>query len=339
MNPVPPTVSVCIANYNGMAVIDDCLRSVLGQQGDIPIEILVHDDASTDGSAAYIREHYLDVVLIESDANVGFCIANNRMAARARGQFVLLLNNDAALFPDALQSLLLESKRLAYPAILTLPQYDATTGTLVDWGCLLDPFYNPVPNLNPNRSDVAMVIGACLWIPKSLWDELEGFPEWFGSIAEDMYLCCRARLAGYAVRALAVSGYRHWQGKSFGGNRVVGNRLATTFRRRALSERNKTFVMVVTCPTSLLLLLIFCHFTLLMVEGLLLSLLKRDSSFWWSIYAPLLPSLWHRCAALKELRRSVQNQRRLNVSQWLAAFRGYPYKLEMLAKHGWPDVR
>ena len=42
-----------------------------------------------------------------------------------------------------------------------------------------------------------MVIGACLWIQKGLWEELGGFPEWFGSIAEDMYLCCRARLAGY----------------------------------------------------------------------------------------------------------------------------------------------
>ena len=37
-----------------------------------------------------------------------------------------------------------------------------------------------------------MVIGACLWIPQGLWTELGGFPEWFESIAEDMYLCCRA---------------------------------------------------------------------------------------------------------------------------------------------------
>ena len=67
-------------------------------------------------------------------------------------------------------------KRLAKPAILTLPQFDATSGELIDRGCLLDPFFNPVPNLDPKRSDVAMVIGACLWIPKDLWDEMEGFP-------------------------------------------------------------------------------------------------------------------------------------------------------------------
>ncbi len=43
-----PLVSVCIANFNGMGVIDDCLRSVLEQEGHIPLEILVQDDASSD---------------------------------------------------------------------------------------------------------------------------------------------------------------------------------------------------------------------------------------------------------------------------------------------------
>ena len=166
-----PLVSVCIANYNGMEVIDDCLRSVLEQEGDIPVEILVHDDASSDGSAAYIRDRYLDVRLIESPENVGFCIANNRMAAAARGKYLLLLNNDAALYPDALQTLLAEADRLNQPAIPGLPQYDAANGELVDIGSLFDPFLNPVPNRNPERGEVGMVIGACLWIPKVDLDE------------------------------------------------------------------------------------------------------------------------------------------------------------------------
>jgi len=84
-----PLVSVCIANYNGMEVMDDCLRSVLAQHSDIPVEILVHDDASTDGSLARIRENCPDAVLIESDLIVGFCIANNRMVAGARWQFLI----------------------------------------------------------------------------------------------------------------------------------------------------------------------------------------------------------------------------------------------------------
>ena len=333
-----PLVSVCIANYNGMEVIDDCLRSVLAQEGSISVEILVHDDASSDASVAHIRNHYPDVKLIVSENNVGFCVANNRMVAASTGAYLLLLNNDAALFPDALQTLLAEAQRLAKPAVLSLPQFDATSGELIDRGCLLDPFFNPVPNLDPKRSDVAMVIGACLWIPKDLWDELEGFPEWFGSIAEDMYLCCRARLAGYAVRALAVSGYRHWQGKSFGGNRVAGKRLSTTFRRRALSERNKTFVMIVLVPLLPLVFLLPIHVTVLLFEGFVLTISKGNRAAWREIYAPLLPVIWQAKTELLSLRQEIQSRKIVNISKFFSPFHWLPHKLKMLFKHGLPDI-
>ena len=339
MSEAKPLISICIANYNGMDIIDDCLGSVLKQQGNIAIEIQVHDDASTDGSADYVRTHYPGVKLIRSESNVGFCIANNRMAAAATGQYLLLLNNDAALFPEALQTLLTEARRLEQPAILTLPQFDATSGALVDRGCLLDPFFNPVPNLDPKRTDVAMVIGACLWIPKTLWDELDGFPEWFGSIAEDMYLCCRARLAGHAVRALGTSGYRHWQGKSFGGNKVDGNRLATTFRRRALSERNKTFVMLVSLPLLPLVILMPLHMLALFLEAALLTIAKRSITPYLEIYAPLLPALWRNRGKLKNLRQDIQMKRALSASSFLDPFHWLPWKLQMLFRHGVPDIK
>lgn len=339
MGQLPPMVSVCIANFNGMDVIDDCLRSVLAQQGDIPVEILVHDDASGDESLDYIREHYPQVKVLASPDNVGFCVANNRMAAAAKGEYLLLLNNDAALFPDALQALLAEAQQLAKPAILSLPQFDATSGQLVDRGCLLDPFFNPVPNLDPKRSDVAMVIGACLWIPKDLWDELEGFPEWFGSIAEDMYLCCRARLARYAVRALAVSGYRHWQGMSFGGNRVADNRLVTTFRRRALSERNKTFVMVLTYPAPLFQTILPLHLALLVLEGAVLALIKWESTLFHSIYLACLKSILQERTKLWNLRRKVQESSSIGAKEFWCVFQWMPHKLQLLLRHGLPRVQ
>lgn len=212
-----PAISICIANYNGLAVIDDCIRSVLGQQDAPEVEIIVHDDASTDGSGAYIRRTYPHVKYIGSPQNVGFCVANNRMVAQAGGEYILLLNNDAALLPDALATLYRSARTCGMHAILSLPQYDFESGALLDRGCRLDPFLNPVPNLDPSRKDVGMVLGACLWIPKALWEEMGGFPEWFGSVGEDLYLCCRARLAGYPVRVPARSGYLHRVGQSFGG--------------------------------------------------------------------------------------------------------------------------
>jgi GT2 family glycosyltransferase len=327
---------VCIANYNGMAVIDDCIRSVIVQSGEVDIEILVHDDASIDGSPAHIREHYPHVKLIESMENVGFCIANNRMAAAAQGQYILLLNNDAMLYPDALETLLLETRQLDTPAILSLPQYDARSGELVDRGCLLDPFFNPVPNLDPQRREVAMVIGACLWIPKDLWNELGGLPEWFESIAEDMYLCCRARLTGHAVRALTTSGYRHLQGSSFGGNRVTNNQLVSTFRRRALSERNKSFVMLLTCPTPILQVTIPIHMGLLLLEGIFLALLRRDVRIFRDVYFSALTAILKKRNFLLRMRRDIQSKKTIRWPQFFSVFTIKPQKARLLLKHGLP---
>lgn len=339
LTPKPaPVCSVCIANYNGVGVLADCIESVLAQQGDIAVEIIVHDDASTDNSVAWIRQHYPNVALLASSENVGFCISNNRMVEQARGEHVLLLNNDAALYPDALSTLLGEIREMPSPGILTLPQYDWGSGALVDRGCLLDPFYNPVPNLDPARREVAMVIGACLFMRRDLWNELGGFPEWFGSLAEDMYLCCVARLRGLPVQVARTSGYRHWQGASFGGNRAGGGRLNTTFRRRALSERNKTAVMVICTPTPLVWPLLALHATLLIIEGIVLTVLKLNPRVWSEIYGSTLVYLFRASRSLSAYRREAQRARGIGLRRYLRGFRWVPRKLVLLRQHGMPGL-
>lgn len=333
-----PLISVCIPHYNGLDLIDACLASVLAQTIAANVEIIIHDDASTDGSVAHIRKLYPEVRLIESDKNVGFCIANNRMATMAQGRYLLLLNNDATLLPEALSTLLAEAERLARPAIITLPQYDAGTGVLLDIGARLDPFLNPVPNRKAGVT-VGMVAGACLWIDKTLWEEIGGFPEWFGSIAEDLYLCCRARLGGHPVLALATSGYRHQVGQSFGGGKVSSGELRSTFRRRALSERNKTLVMAITYPAPLMQLMLPIHLGLLVLEGSLLSLLKLDSRFIRHIYLPVFDALIRHRGAWRAARRTAQHSRRIGVADYLAAFDPWPYKLRMLMRYGLPRLR
>ncbi|NMF88456.1 glycosyltransferase family 2 protein [Aromatoleum petrolei] len=334
-----PTCSICIANYNGESLLADCIDSVLAQDCDFAFEILIHDDASTDASLALLRDRYPQVEVIASSTNVGFCIANNRLADRARGDYLLLLNNDAALAPDALSTLSAHARLQQPEGILTLPQYDWETNELVDRGCLLDPFYNPVPNLDLDRRDVAMVIGACLWIPRRLWHELGGFPEWFESIAEDMYLCCRARLAGYPVEVTATSAYRHRQGKSFGGNRANTGRLSTTYRRRRLSERNKTFVLTICTPSPWLWPVLTLHLVALAIEGAALVMLKSDSRIWREVYATPFHSLWEDFDRLKRRRSAVQATRRSSSISYGNGFTLVPRKLTMLLKYGIPALR
>ena len=332
------TCSVCIANYNGMDLIDACIDSVRTQDCGFAVEIIVHDDASTDDSAAHIAARHPDVRLIASRDNAGFCVANNRMAAAAKGEYLLLLNNDAALHPGALATLMQEALRLRQPAILGLPQYDAETGDLLDIGSLLDPFFNAVPNRDPQRGGVGMVAGACLWIPKFLWDELGGFPDWFGSIGEDLYLCCRARLQGHGVRTLGVSGYRHGVGMSFGGGKVRDDRLRSTFRRRALSERNRTYVMALTCPGAVLMLLLPVHLALMLFEGLVLSLLRLDRRYLSKIYLPALAAPFSRMGQLRSARRAIMMRRRVAAADFFSAFVCMPHKLRMLLRHGLPRM-
>jgi GT2 family glycosyltransferase len=332
-----PEVTICVANYNGIDVLGPCLRSVFEQDCELSIEVILHDDASTDDSINFVRSNYPQVRIIESTENVGFCISNNRMVSKARGRHVLLLNNDAVLHRDAIRTLYAFATKLGRPAILGLPQYNIQTGELIDIGSLLDPFMNPVPNRDRNRRQVAMVIGACFWIPRTLWDELGGFPEWFGSLAEDMYLCCLARLRGYPVLALAESGFDHWVGRSFGGGKVTERGLQTTYRRRALSERNKLYVMVLCYPRPYSALLIPLHSVMLILEGALVAVLKRDRYLFWEIYLNSLRQVWSNRRRLFGSRRELQRNR-ASGSGFFCVFSPLPQKLAMLAKHGLPDL-
>jgi GT2 family glycosyltransferase len=334
-----PVCSVCIANFNGLDVLSPCLDSVLSQKTHFPLEILVHDDASTDGSAAFIRERYPAVKLIESPVNSGFCASNNRMAAAAAGRYLLLLNNDATLFPGALQALFEEAVQLGKPAILGLPQFDQATGKLIDRGSLLDPFLNAVPNLDEKRPDVGVVIGACLWIPKATWEELGGFPEWFGSLAEDTLLCLQARLRGYPVRVVNAAGFSHRVGHSLGGGRVNNNRLQTNLKRRALSERNRSFVMALCYPAPFFQFMLPLHMLALLAEGAMLSLLKRDGKLLSRIYWAAIAAVWRERRRLGEIRRVIQNKRSASRGDFFSVFTWAPYKLKMLIRHGLPDIR
>jgi GT2 family glycosyltransferase len=333
-----PRVSICIANYNGTDVIDACIESILAQSFQGLLEILVYDDASPDRSAERIAQRYPQVHLRRGTENRGYCYANNRMAEDARGEYILLLNNDAFLQADAIAVLLKAAEQIGQPAILTLPQYDAVSRQLLDIGSLLDPFLNPIPNRDRHRGDVGLAMGACLWIPRALWQQLGGFPEWLGSIGEDLFLCCRARSAGYPVRALSHSGFFHHVGKSFGGGKVQENKLITTRRRRALSERNKTVVML-ACHPGFSVALVGLHAPLLLLEGAALAIIKRDLSLLKTIYWPAVAVLWQESARLRGLRAKVQQGRRASLKSYFSVFRWMPYKLVLAMRHGVPEIR
>ena len=339
MSTKKPICSVCIANYNGEMILGDCIDSVLGQATALDIEILVHDDASEDSSVDLIKKKYPQVILIESGDNVGFCIANNRLVEKSNGEFILLLNNDAMLHDNALT--VLHEAHLKYGlGIYGLPQFSKATGELIDRGSMLDLFLNPIPNLEDATEDVGMITGACMFLSKELWEEIGGFPEYFEMLAEDLYVSCVARLMGYPVKAIHLSGFSHWVGKNIGGGKITENKgLATTITRRRLTERNKTFVMIISYPIVGALVVFPLHIFALMTEGLLLALVKLDFSLFNKIYWNCVRQVYQRREQLEADREKRQKAKRISFSDFYTPFSLVPYKLKMLLRHGFPKIK
>lgn len=99
-------VSVVVPNWNGLRFLDDCLESVLGQEVDGGVEVILVDNASTDGSPAHVRRRFPAVRVIEAGANLGFSAGCNLGIRAARGRHVVLLDNDSRARPGWLQALL-----------------------------------------------------------------------------------------------------------------------------------------------------------------------------------------------------------------------------------------
>jgi GT2 family glycosyltransferase len=94
----PGLVSVLILNWNGARVLARCVDAVRAQTYR-PLEIIVADNGSTDGSAETLADQ-ADVRLLRNDRNLGFAAGYNRAIPTAAGEFLLLLNNDAMLTPE-----------------------------------------------------------------------------------------------------------------------------------------------------------------------------------------------------------------------------------------------
>jgi GT2 family glycosyltransferase len=98
-----PICSIVIPSYNGRSVLETCLGSValhLPREDDSLTEVIVVDDASTDGTAEWIGREYPWVRLVRREVNGGFCAAANTGIHEARGHFIQLLNNDTEVTGD-----------------------------------------------------------------------------------------------------------------------------------------------------------------------------------------------------------------------------------------------
>ena len=92
-----PTLSIIIVSYNTREFLAGCLMSLRRVSDEVDFEVIVVDNASSDGSAAMVQEKFPEVRLIEVGRNAGFAVANNMGLAQARGKFLFFLNPDTTV--------------------------------------------------------------------------------------------------------------------------------------------------------------------------------------------------------------------------------------------------
>ncbi len=96
-------ISIIVVNWNTVDMLRDCLTSVVQNLDDLDAEVIVIDNASSDGSQEMVGREFQNVVLIKNKENVGFAAANNQGFRIAKGEYVLLLNSDTIVHGDVLK--------------------------------------------------------------------------------------------------------------------------------------------------------------------------------------------------------------------------------------------
>ena len=207
--------TVLIASWNTRELLDACLRSVLAAAEETALEVIVYDNASEDGTPAWVRSRFPSVRLIEGDENLGFGAAINRAAARARAETWIVLNPDTVVEPGAL-AVLVRALEEEPQAAIVAPRLQNPDGTLQP-SCSRRPRLGRellrllhLERLAPGvayrmeawpqrRREVDVAAGACLALrPGALGGEAP-FDESFFMYSEEVDLCERLSRSGWKI--------------------------------------------------------------------------------------------------------------------------------------------
>jgi N-acetylglucosaminyl-diphospho-decaprenol L-rhamnosyltransferase len=229
-------LSIIIVNYRVAFFLELCLFSVEKAIGPIEAEILVVDNHSGDGSIEYLRPKFPRVQFIANQENRGFGAANNQALEKARGRYILFLNPDTILPEDFITTclsfldsiprigglgvrmvdgsgLFLKESLRGFPSAWVAFCKLSGLTALFPRSRLFAGYY--LGHVSPALSQRAPVLsGACLWVSRSVLDEVGGFDEQFFMYAEDIDLSYRIGLAGYHNYYLADTTIVHFKGES-----------------------------------------------------------------------------------------------------------------------------
>jgi len=223
-------VSIIIVNYNTCSLLKNCIESIILNTKDVLYEIIVVDNDSKDDSLRMVHSNFPKVKLLESKENLGFGRANNKGAEIATGRYLFLLNTDTLLIDNPVKVLFdfMEKKSStnigACGGNLYKKNFSPNFSYSLHFPSLLNvfcyrgriPFFINNENFNYSGKikDVAIIIGADLFIRKCIFDELNGFDPAFFMYVEDAELSFRINRMNYRVVSNPEAKIIHLQGAS-----------------------------------------------------------------------------------------------------------------------------
>ena len=223
-------LSIVIVNWNTREMLRACLESVYATVRVQPLQVIVVDNASADGSAVMVQQQFPGAQLISNERNVGFARANNQAFQICTGKYVLLLNSDARLLEDTADGLIaiLEAHTntaAVGPMILNADgSYQAggtdfpnlLNETLLSIGAarwLRNGYY---PDYPPGKKsgNVDWVGGACMLLRKRVLEQIGGLDADYFMYTEETDWCFRARQAHWLIQYSPAQRVIHYGGAS-----------------------------------------------------------------------------------------------------------------------------
>lgn len=222
-------LSIVIVSYNTAAFTLACLESLKDADGNK--EIWIVDNASMDDSVQRIRSQFPDANLIVNETNRGFAAANNKALPYCRGRYIVFLNPDTIVKPDALQKAtdFMDANRQIGLAGAKILNPDGTLQESVSHRYPGEKFTSG--ETEGLEGNIACVLGAFMITRKDLIDGLGGFDEDFFLYGEDQDLAWRIREQGFPIGYIEDAEVFHW-----GGQSETGTPPAAVFTKKLHAE-------------------------------------------------------------------------------------------------------
>jgi len=239
-----PDVSIVIVSYNARADLERCLASLASNRPVASHEVIVVDNASTDGSGDAARA--AGVQVIDAGQNLGFARANNIGIRASHGRNVLLLNSDTVVPAGAVDGLLSELTGEPAIAVVGPRLVDVTGRAELSFGSMIGPI-NEMRQKRRARGDVDAltrtrrypdwVSGACLLVRRADADAVGLLDERYFMYTEDVDFCAAMRARGRRILFTPTAEIVHLRGRSAAADPAAA-RLAFDRSRLAFYEKH-----------------------------------------------------------------------------------------------------